>query len=76
MTSSPGSSLRDVSAKTLRWKLTEVLNEACFRGARYRVLKNGKPVAFLIGIEDYNRCFPDEAGSGVTLGPDQRNISE
>ena len=49
--------MKEISAKDIRWKLTEVLNEACYKKARFSITKNNKPVAVLMGVEDYQNIM-------------------
>lgn len=47
--------MQEISAKDVRWQLTDVLNEASFKGVRFLITRHGHPVAVLIGVEDYEQ---------------------
>jgi prevent-host-death family protein len=45
--------IEEITAKAVRWKLTDVLDGANRDGIRFRITKNGRPVAVLLGIRDF-----------------------
>jgi prevent-host-death family protein len=49
------SELRSVTVGALREHLPEVVNRANYGHERVQITRHGKPVAFLIGVEDFER---------------------
>jgi prevent-host-death family protein len=58
----------EISAKDARWRLTEFLNDASFRGTRFLITRNGKPSAVLIGVDDYELLMTRLAEAGADAG--------
>lgn len=51
-----------ISVTELREHTREVLENACFKGRRYRVERAGQPMVVIMGVEEYGRIiagFPD-----------------
>jgi PHD/YefM family antitoxin component YafN of YafNO toxin-antitoxin module len=49
-----------ISVTTLRERTREILENACFKGKRYRVERVGQPMVFIIGVEDFERLLAAE----------------
>ena len=53
-----------ISATELRNQLRDVLEKAKFQGARFVVYTHGKPMAVVVGLDEYTRLMAPSAGTG------------
>jgi prevent-host-death family protein len=64
-------SLLSISMSGLRIQARDVLEGARFRGERYVVSRYGRPMAVLIGIEEYHRLTALREGCEMAEGCDE-----
>jgi prevent-host-death family protein len=60
--------MQRISAKDARSRLTDVLEEATFRGGRFLITRNGRPMAVLIGHDDLVKLCPSLADEIFATG--------
>ncbi len=59
-----------INATELRIRTRDIIEQARFRGMRFTVHSFGKPVAVILGIEEYNAlCRSASANSAKRGGP-------
>ena len=68
--------MRVISSKDARLRLTEMLNEASFRGGRFLITRNGRPSAVLIGYEEFDKLTGGKLAEPLGVQVDEFSIAE